>query len=454
MREFKYSVRWVLGSLVLLSTAANSASLMSVYEMALENDKVLSAARNENEAAQQAGRQLTGLYYPSMDVGYDSIDTNQVINRSENDVFGSGESDFRTDVLSLSLTQPIFRWDYFSQRKVARAEISQADYLLAAAEQDLMLRSAEGYLLTLAARDNDFVTRAERDAVAEQLKLAEKRLEVGLADPTEVHESLARLEFNQAEVIAAENAVVDREEGLRVITGVSVTELQPLKDDLDMVSPDPADENSWIDRALANNLTIKARAASAEVANAEYGVRKADRYPTVDFIANFNNRDSGGSLFGGGSDVDTTDLILRGNWKVFQGGIMRARIKEALYNKQRAEDELALEEAKVRREARNAYRGVVSSIAKSRALRISMDAQENAVKAKIKGFETGSNSNIAVLDAKRDFYFVQRDYLKSRYEYLLSLLNLKRQVGSLSPEDLQMVNNMLSSSATSTSPGT
>ena len=83
-----------------------------------------------------------------------------------------------------------------------------------------------------------------------------------------------------------------------------------------------------------------------------------------------------------------------------------------------------------------------------------MDAQENAVKAKIKGFETGSNSNIAVLDAKRDFYFVQRDYLKSRYEYLLSLLNLKRQVGSLSPEDLQMVNNMLSSSATSTSPGT
>jgi len=456
MRELKYSARRVLSglSLALLSTAANSASLMSVYELALENDKVLSAARNENQAAQQAGRQLTGLYYPSLDVGYDSIDTNQVINRSENDVFGSGESDFRTDVLSLSLTQPIFRWDYFSQRKVARAEISQADYLLAAAEQDLMLRAAEGYLLTLAARDNDFVTRAERDSMDAQLRLAEKRLEVGLADPTEVHESLARLEFTRSEVIAAENAVVDREEGLRVITGVVVADLQPLKDDLDMVSPDPADENSWIARALENNLTIKARIASAEVANAEYKVRKADRYPTVEFVANFNNRDSGGSLFGGGSDVDTTDLMLRGNWKVFQGGIMRARIKEALYIKQTAEDELALEEATVRREARNAYRGVVSSIAKSRALKISMEAQQNAVKSRIKGFETGSNSNIAVLDAKRDFYFVQRDYLKSRYEYLLSLLNLKRQVGSLSPEDLQMVNGMLSSSATSTSPDT
>lgn len=447
MREYKHSVRGLLGglSLVLLSSAVFPASLMSVYQLALDNDKELSAARNQNLSVQQAGRQRTGLYYPSMDAGYDHIETNQVINRSENDVFGSGESDFPTDVLSLSLTQPIFRWDYFNQRKVARAEISQADYLLAAAEQDLMLRSAEGYLLTLAAQDNDRVTGAELDSVAQQLKLAQKRLEVGLANPLEVDESRARLEFNRSEAIAAENAVIDREEGLRVITGVPITELQPLKDEFQMVAPEPADENSWIAQALDNNLTIKARMAAADVERAKYEVRKADRYPTIEFVARFNNRDSGGSLFGGGSDVDTTDLMLRGNWKVFQGGILQARVKEAMFTKQRAEDDLALEQANVRRDARNAYRGVVSSIAKSQALKISMDSQQNTLKAKIKGFETGTNSNIDVLDANRDFYFVQRDYLKSRYEYLLSLLNLKRQVGSLSPGDLQMVDNMLRS---------
>ncbi len=441
------SRKWLVGFAGLvaaqMSPTAYSENLMSVYQLALENDKELSAARNENEAALQAGRQLTGLYYPSMDLGFDHLETNQVINRSENDVFGSGESDFPTDVLTLSLNQPVFRWDYFSQRKVAKAEISQADYVLAAQEQNLMLRTAESYLLTLAAWDNELVTKAERDAVAEQLKLAEKRLEVGLAHPTEVHESLARFQFNESEVIVAENQVIDQEEGLRVIVGRSVTNLQPLKDTFEMVKPDPAEEATWISAAIDNNLTVKARQAAADVAIAEYEVQKADRYPTVDFVARFNNRDSGGSLFGGGSDVDTTDLILRANWKVFQGGILRARIKEALYFKQRAEDNLALEQAKVRREARKAYRAVVSAIAKSKALKTSMEAQQQAVQAKIKGFETGANSNIDVLDAKRDFFFVQRDYLKSRYEYLLGMLNLKMQVGSLSPEDLQMVNGML-----------
>lgn len=435
----------------LASSVAYSENLMSIYQLALENDKELSAARNENEAAQQAGRQLTGLYYPSMDLGYDHLETNQVINQSENDVFGSGESDYPTDVITLRLEQPVFRWDYFSQRKVAKAEISQADYLLAAAEQNLMLRTAESYLLTLAAWDNEFVTKNERDAVAAQLRLAEKRLEVGLAHPTEVHESLARYQFNESEVIVAENQVIDQEESLRVIVGRSITELLPLRDSFEMAAPEPAEEASWINAAIENNLMVKSRESAAEVALAEFEVQKADRYPTVDFVARFNNRDSGGSLFGGGSDVDTTDLILRANWKVFQGGILRARIKEALYNKQRAEDDLALEQAQVRRQARKAYRAVVSAIAKSKALKTSMDAQGEAVKAKNKGFETGANSNIDVLDAKRDFFFVQRDYLKSRYEYLLGMLNLKLQVGRLSPEDLQMVNGMLQTGASASS---
>ncbi len=458
MREI--SRKWVAvcvgvtSAMGLVSSAAHSEDLMSIYQLAVENDKELSAARNENEAAQQAGRQRTGLYFPSIDLGYDHFETNQVINRSENDVFGSGESDFPTDVLSLSIKQPIFRMDFFSQRKVAKAEISQADYLLAAAEQDLMLRSAESYLLTLAAWDNEFVTKNERDSVAEQLRLAQKRLEVGLAHPTEVHESVARLEFNNSEVIVTENAVVDREEGLRVITGAAINSLQPLKDSFEMVPPDPADEKSWITSALENNLTVKARIAATEVEQAKHKVRKGDRYPTVGFEANFNNRDSGGSLFGGGSDVDTTDLVIRANWKVYQGGILRARVREAQYILQRTEDDLALEKANVRRDTRNAYRAVVSAIAKSKALQTSMNAQEQAVKSKIKGFETGANSNIDVLDAKRDFFFVQRDYLKSRYEYLLALLSLKRQVGSLSPGDLQMVNGLLQAGARTSAPAT
>lgn len=417
--------------------------LLAVYRLALENDRAFSAAGNQFEAIKQTQRQAKGLYYPTLGIAAERIETTQEIIRSDNDVFGSGESDFPTNVLSLSLSQPLFRWDYVSERRRAGAEVDQAEYQFMAAEQELMLRAAEAYLLLLAALDNEFVTRAELDAVGRQVALAQKRLDVGMGNATEVYESQARHDLTQSDVIQAENAVADRREGLRVITGAMPGEPAALDADFDMVPPDPADPEAWIGQALVNNLAVKAREAAVDVAMAEYRLDKADRYPTVDITASFENRDTEGSLFGGGSEVESTDITLRAAWTIFQGGTLRARIKESMFKLQQAQDELELERNNVRRQTRNAYLGVVSSISRANALKSSLDAQAVTVQSKQRGFETGANSNLEVLDAKRDLFFVQRDYLKARYDYLLNLLNLKRQVGSLSPEDLAMINAML-----------
>lgn len=419
---------------------------MNIYELARDYDKSFSAAANSYKAVQQTQQQANGLYYPNLSVSYEHSETEQEIVRSDNEVFGSGKSDFPTDVASISLNQPVFRMDFFRERKTAKAEVRQAEYQFVAAEQELMLRTAEAYLLTLAAQDNESVTRAELEAVGQQLKLAEKRLEVGLADATEVHESRARYELNQSEVFQAENEVIDRLEALRTISGQLPGRLDPVVEDLTMTPPDPAEPDVWIDQAIENNLSISAREAAVEAAQAEYSRQRADRYPTVDLVASYNNRDTGGSLFGGGSEVDTTEVLVRAQWNIFEGRVRGGRIKEAFYNLQRAQDELMLEHDRVRRQTRNAYLGIVSSIARARALKSSLEAQQTTVRAKEKGFETGSNSNLEVLDAKRDLFFVQRDYLEARYDYLLSLLNLKLQVGRLSPEDLEGINDMLDSS--------
>jgi len=420
-----------------------TGDLLDMYRLALANDRRFSAAGNEFEAVKQTVRQAKGLYYPTLGVAAERIETSQEIIRSDNDVFGSGESDFPTNVLSLSLSQPLFRWDYVSQRRRAGAEVQQAEYQFIAAEQELMLRTAEAYLLTLAALDSEFVTRQELDAVGRQLELARKRLEVGMANGTEVHESQARYDLTQSEVIQAQNALADRQEGLRVITGAIPGSLAPLRDDFDMVPPDPAEPEQWIDQALQNNLAVKARQAAVDVAMAEYRIDKADRYPTLDMVATFENRDTEGSLFGGGSEVESADISVRAGWTIFQGGTLRARIRESMYKLQQAEDELELERHNVRRATRNAYLGVVSSISRANALKSSRDAQAMTVQAKQRGFETGTNSNLEVLDAERDLYFVQRDYLEARYDYLLNLLNLKRQVGSLGAQDLAMINDLL-----------
>lgn len=431
--------------LSLVSGSAAAEDLMGVYELALDYDKTFSAARNTYKAVQQTQQQANGLYYPNLSASYEHSETNQEIVRSDNEVFGSGKSDFPSDVASISLDQPVFRMDFLRERKIAKAEVRQAEYQFVAAEQELMLRAAEAYLLALAAQDNLEVTRSELEAVGQQLALAEKRLEVGLGDATQVHESRARYELTQAEVLQAENEVIDRLEALRTISGQIPGQLDPLQDDFTMTDPDPADPQVWIDQALENNLLINARGAAVDAARAEYKRQRADRYPTVDMVASYNNRDTGGSLFGGGSEVNTAEVLVVAQWDIFEGRVRGGRIKEAFYNMQRAQDELRLEHDRVRRETRNAYLGVVTSIARASALKSSLEAQRITVRAKEKGFETGANSNLEVLDAKRDLYFVKRDYLEARYDYLLSLLNLKLQVGQLSPEDLESIDDLLKS---------
>jgi len=48
-----------------------------------------------------------------------------------------------------------------------------------------------------------------------------------------------------------------------------------------------------------------------------------------------------------------------------------------------------------------------------------------------------------VLDAAKDLYLYRRDYSVSRYDYVMNTLELKKAVGTLSEEDLILINNWL-----------
>jgi len=426
--------------------AAQGADLMELYGLALENDRTLSAAENQYRAVQQARKQATRQYFPNLTASYEHSETHQDIISSENEVFDRGTADFPTDTFSVTLTQPLFRWDLFVERRAAGAEARQAEYTFASAQQGLMLRTAEAYMNGLAASDAVELAAGEADAVEQQMNRAERRLEVGMANATEVHESRARYQLTRSDLIQARTARADATEALVVISGREPGPLAPLALEIDLAPPNPPEVDDWIERALENNLDIKAAEAAVEAALQERKRQRADLYPNVDLVASFNKRDTGGSLFGGGSEVDTAEVLVRAEWNLFQGGTIWARSKEAQFALQRARDELVLQRREVRRATRNAFNGVMDGISRVRALEQSMEAQALTVDAKQKGFETGANSNLEVLDAQRDFYLARRDYLQARYNYVLSVLELKRQVGDLSPADLERVNNMLAGS--------
>ncbi len=150
---------------------AQAADLMSIYADARASDPQFKAADYDHQASRELLTQAKSGYLPSVDLSYDKSRTHQKILETDNPLFSQGSAWFNTGVLTLSLTQPIFRYANYLRIDQARSELKQADAEKWMAEQELMLRVAENYINALIAQNELDYLKAERSAVEQQLEL-------------------------------------------------------------------------------------------------------------------------------------------------------------------------------------------------------------------------------------------------------------------------------------------
>jgi outer membrane protein len=55
---------------------------------------------------------------------------------------------------------------------------------------------------------------------------------------------------------------------------------------------------------------------------------------------------------------------------------------------------------------------------------------------------------VDVLDARRRLFEAERDYARSRYDYLINIVRLKSAAGVMAPQDLSTINGFLTTPAT------
>ncbi len=426
------------------SQNAMAIDLLEAYELALKNDKSYSAVGRDFESSKLRQKQAKRLYLPELSFTYDRIETDQEIVNSENEVFSLGKSSFPTDDYGLTLTQPIFRWDLIVERRRAKDQVTAAEFELAAEQQSLILRTAEAYLRVLAAQDNLALSKAEAEVLAKTLAESEKRFEVGVADAVELYESRARFEFTNAEVITAEIALSDAKEALSIIVKVDLPVFKTLSiDEYPLLSPDPVDMDQWLTEAAEKNLRFKASKANVKLASQEVKRIKSSRYPTLNLVVESGTRKTGGSLFGGASEVDTTDAILRLNIPIIQRFQTGPQVREAILQMQKADDIAESVQRGVKRATKASYFGITGGISRIKALKASVAAQLKNLEAKQKGFDAGSTTRIEVLDAQRDLYLANRDLSGSYYQYISNQLRLKEQTARLNKADLAYINQYL-----------
>jgi len=425
----------VLFSLLMVLTV-QAESLVDVYRDAQKNDPIFSAAHFHTLAIKEGQKQALSLLLPSLSASAEFKQSDQDIVSSDNDVYGSGNTDFDTTTYGLTLTQPIFHWDSIVGLKQSKAASQQAEIEYVLAQQELVLRVADLYLKALAAQDQLNFAQAEQLAVEKHFELASGRHEMGLIPITDLHDAKARQATTRAETIVAQNLFDDALQALEEMTALPIAELSLLRGEIPLLSPEPADLDSWIGAAVEQNPAIALQEQALEVANQEVRRQSAGHYPTLDLVGRFNNEETDGSLFGGGSEVETTEFLLQLNVPLYQGGAVSSRVREARHQVSLAKQMLIKEQRGVARQVRAAYLGVNSALNRIDALQQSVLSNQLALDAKQEGFMSGLYTSLTVLDAERDLSLVSIDYAQARYDYILNTLKLKMAVGTLNGDDL------------------
>jgi outer membrane protein len=207
-----------------------------------------------------------------------------------------------------------------------------------------------------------------------------------------------------------------------------------------LLPPDPVDLNIWIERALDQNPSIKLQEHAVQVADYEVKRQFAGHYPALDAVGHYKNEDTDGTVFGGGGEVDSYDVMVQLTLPLYQGGIVSSNVRIAKHKLNSARQDLTKSTRSVQRQTRAAFLGVDTALRKIDALQQSVSANQLALDAKKEGYLSGLFTSLNVLDAERDLSLVSIDYAKSRYRYVLNSLQLKQAVGSLTADDVLKLN--------------
>lgn len=467
----KKSVLIVCGvALALLGSPARAENLLDVYEAAVKSDPLIREAEARRLAALESKPQARGALFPQFNVNGQiatrESDSNSTFNQAvdvDNDpttppviaiVNNSQSTDADFWNYQAQATQTLFRWDQWQTLKRADAEVALAEANYRAAQQDLMVRVSRAYFDVLAADDTLSAAEATLQAFSRQLEQADKRFEVGLIAITDVQEARAAQDSATAGVIAAKRALASSQEVLREITGEAYATLAKPADDMPLDQPQPLNEQGWVDQAVEQNLNVIAARLGTDVAKRDIEIARSGHLPSVDLFVSRTEFDSEATQINNGrkgpadSDQVQDTIGVQVTVPIFSGGITQSRVRQQVYLHRASREKLDGALRGAERETRDAYLGVLAERARVNALKQSVKSSQTALEATEAGFEVGTRTTVDVLDARRRLFEAQREYARSRYDYLINVVRLRSAAGVLVPTDLGNINAFLTTPTT------
>ncbi len=428
----------------LAASSAHAADLLQVYRDALANDAAYASARATRDAGLESLPQGLAQILPS--ISATAFTQYNVVNI---DVRGPQPDERRegnSNGYTVTLTQPLFNWQNFQVYKEAGFKAAQAEAVFGQAAQDLIVRAAQAYFDVLASQDSLAFIQAQKVAISEQLAQAKRNFEVGTATITDTHEAQARFDLATSQEIASQSDLEIKKRGLQQIIGKYPERLEPLKPGIELNPPSPDAMEEWANVAASQGYSVRGQEAALEIALREIERTRSGHLPTLNLVGSSGSTLASISATGVsnvGTDSITRIIGLQLALPLYSGGNVSSLVRQAVANREKAQQDLENSRRVAALAARQAYLGVTNGRAQVRALEAALVSTRSALDSNKLGYEVGVRINIDVLNAQQQVFSTLRDLSRSRYDTILNGLRLKAAAGTLGEADVEEVNRLL-----------
>ena len=424
--------------LALGATASRAETLAEVYEAARGYDAAYLATKAQAESAVHKAAQSKALLRPT-------VGLNAGATRTETDPPNSGTVSINNTQVAVQASQPLLnRANGVTVDQSDKAlDIARADAL--SAEQDLIVRAAQAYFDVLAAQDSLNTAKAAKKAISEQLASAKRNFEVGTATITDTREAQARFDLATAQELAADNDLRTKRVALDQLVGRQDVQPKPLVQPLTLAPEQPAVVDEWVTKTADAPQVRKARLAY-DIAKLETQKASAGHWPTVNAVGSLgtaHNNGDGVVVASQRGTANSASLGLQLALPLYAGHAITNREKEAVSLEEKARNDLEAARRTVAQGTRQAFFGVQSGLAQVKALEAAEASTKLALEATQLGYKVGVRVNLDVLNAQTQLFTTQRDLAKARYDLLLNSLKLRQVAGTLTPADVQRVNQAI-----------
>jgi outer membrane protein len=440
-------MRWV--TLFALTWAVihpcSALTLSEALTRARQGDPAYLTAQANLTAAQERANQAFAGMLPQVNAS-GNTNWNHRVYTTQTSPSTTYDEKFNSHAVQLNLTQPLWRPANRLAVTQADAAVAQTGYLLATADQDLLVRLAQAWFDVLLARDHLIFTQGQVAAAKFEWEQAVRLADLGVVG-TPLREE-ARMKFDQAtaERAAAESDQAVKFAALEQIIGAAPFPLLPALSD-QYVPPDLGGETheKWLTLAEAESPAVRAAISALDVANEEIRKQRAGHQPTVDITSSYGKNTQGSGTYGGqtGYNSTTSAIGLQFNLPIYSGGGQSAKVREARALRDKALQELESARRNARAQSKQAWYGWQASQSRLIAANQAVRYSTLNLQAALSGVVIGVKKELDVLRGRQQLYGALRDLSRARYELTLNYFRLKATVGQLVDEDVTRLDRWL-----------